>query len=240
MKKSTILIFLLLLGSALVCGCTLPGSSGTPLTTTLPTSPPVETTVHPTQAPTVTSVQIASTYLPRETILQTEQTTRIASDNPYLEHLQITKSVFPQFVPNCPMQQAFPTITGDPSYGIQQVVPKLAQISAHDYRDFLLDYTSGTGDNQKINDLPACAGAAGEPNWNFVEVQVVLDPTNVRPSNYTISLNVRSQGTVIAQFKTTQTLVIDKQVILTDYIPVKTSEMDLFDNVDVTYARLTN
>ena len=69
---------------------------------------------------------------------------------------------------------------------------------------------------------------------------VVLDPTNVRPSNYTISVNVRSQGNIIAQFRTTQTLVIDNQVILISYIPVKTNEMDLFDSVDVTYTRLTD
>ncbi len=240
MKKSTILVLLFLLGSALVCGCTLPGSSGAPPVTTLPTTPPVETTVSLTQLPAVTSVPPTSTYLPLETIIQTEQTTRVASDNPYLKQLQFTKNVFPQFVPNCPMKQAFPAIANDPLYGIRQVVPKLAQVSAHDYRDFLLDYTSGTGDNQRINDLPECPGATGEPNWNFVEIRVVLDPTNVRPSNYTISVNVRSQGNVIAQFRTTQTLVIDNQVILISYIPVKTNEMDLFDSVDVTYTRLTD
>lgn len=238
MKKSTILIVLFLLGSALICGCTFPGSSGPAPAATPTTSAPPATSELPTTA--VTSMIPTSTYIPLETILKTEQTTRIATDNPYLRHLEMTKRVFPQNIPNCPMQQAFPAIAGDSKYGIQQIVPKLSQVSEHEYRDFLLDYTTGTGDNQKIKDLPACVGVVdAEPNWNFVEVLVVLDPTNARASNYTISVNVRSGGDVIAQFKTTQTLVIDKQVVLTSYIPVKTSEMDLFDSVDVTYTRLT-
>ncbi|MFA5221728.1 MAG: hypothetical protein WC391_05540 [Methanoregula sp.] len=238
MKKSTILIVLFLLGSALICGCTFPGSSRPAPTATPTTSAPPATSELPT--PVVTGTIPASTYIPLETILTTEQTTRVATDNPYLRHLEMTKRVFPQNIPNCPMQQVFPAIAKDSKYGIQQVVPKLSQVSEHEYRDFLLDYTTGTGDNQKIKDLPACVGVVNpEPNWNFVEVLVVLDPTNVRASNYTISVNVRSDGDVIAQFKTTQTLVIDKQLVLTSYIPMKTSEMDLFDSVDVTYTRLT-
>lgn len=240
MKKSTILIIILLLGSALVCGCTFPGSSGATPATTPPTITPVKTPVPPTPSLVVTSATPISTYMPLETIIKTEQTTRIATDNPYMERLQVTKRVFPQYVPNCPMQQIFPAIAGDTKYGIKQVVPKLSQISEHEYKDFLRDYTEGTGENQKVKDIAVCYGVDGEPNWNFVEVLIVLDPTNIKPSDYTISQNVRSEGDVIAQFKTTQSLVIDKQVILHSYIPVKTSEMDLFDGVDVTFTRLTS
>ena len=138
------------------------------------------------------------------------------------------------------MGDAFPAIAKDPDYGIKQIVPKLASLSEDEYETFLRKYTEGKAENTPVKTLPQCQGYEGDPRWNFVETRVIVNPTNVRPANYTISLDVRSNGEIIAQFRTTRTLIIDQKVTLTSYIPVKADELDLFDTVGVTYTRLSN
>jgi hypothetical protein len=84
-----------------------------------------------------------------------------------------------------------------------------------------------------------CQGSASaEPTWNFIELRIVLDPTNFSPANYTVTRNVWSDGKIVARFPTTQRLVIGEKVILTSYIPIRTDEIDLIDTVAVTYNRL--
>jgi hypothetical protein len=168
----------------------------------------------------------------------TEPTTRIQVDNPYLEYLQVRKKTFDYSIPNCPMQSAFPAIVNDPDYGIQHQTAKLTALTEDQYEEFLRKYTEGKAENTRIKDIQGCQGAEGKPEWNFVEIRVILDPTNIRPANYTISQNVRSNGKIIAQFMTTRTLVINEKVALTSYVPVKSDELDLFDTISVTYTRL--
>ena len=61
---------------------------------------------------------------------------------------------------------------------------------------------------------------------------------NMDIRHYTISLDVRSKGVIIAQFKTTKILTLDQKVTLVNYIPLKMDEFDIFDGVGVTYTRL--
>jgi hypothetical protein len=174
--------------------------------------------------------------LPAGTVIPAA-TTRIASDNPYLEYLNVRKRTFFSPIPNCLMETAFPTIAKDSGYGIKQVSPKLTALSADEYEYFLRKYTNGDAENTPLNTPAACQGAEAEPTWNFVEVRLVLIPTNFFPSDYTITRNVRSDGKIVAQIATTEHLVIDDKVNMTSYIPVRMDEMDLFDGVGVTYTR---
>jgi len=240
MKKRTILLVILLLGIVLASGCTSPQSPvPAPQVTAFPVSPsPV---IPETPSPSV----IASpdiTHMPDSkypvTVIVTGQTTRIQSDNPYLEYLNVRKKTFDYSIPNCPMQDAFPAIVKDPDYGIKKLNPKLTALTQDQYDVFLWKYTEGKAENTAIKNIQGCQGAEGNPEWNFVEIQVILNPTNVRPTNYTITQVVRSKGDIIAQFITTRTLVIDQKVILTSYVPVKADELDLFDTVGLTYTRL--
>jgi len=239
MQKRIILLIFLLLGIVLASGCTSPQSPAavTP-EPTLPTSTP--TIVPVTPSPSVTMLP-GVTYRPDiqhpDVGITTVPTTRIQIDNPYLDYLTIRKKTFDYSIPNCPMQSAFPAIANDPDYGIQHQVPKLTAVSEDDYQTFLRKYTEGNAENTVLKNIQGCQGAEGKPEWNFVEVRAILIPTNVRPANYTISQNVRSNGKIITQFVTTRTLVIDEKVSLTSYIPVKADEMNLFETVDVTYTR---
>ncbi|PKL69191.1 MAG: hypothetical protein CVV30_06335 [Methanomicrobiales archaeon HGW-Methanomicrobiales-1] len=167
----------------------------------------------------------------------TAQTTRIQVDNPHLEYLQVRKKTFDYSIPNCPMQTAFPAIANDPGYGIQQPMPRLTALTQDQYDEFLWKYTERKAENTAIKTLPACMGAEANPGWNFVEIRVILNPTNVRPASYTITENVQSKGETVAQFTTTRTLVLDEKVTLTSYVPVKADELDLFDSVGMTYTR---
>jgi hypothetical protein len=240
MKKITIFLFLLFAGIIFAAGCTGPASPVVPTQKTpVPTNPsavvPVTLSVTHEPLPNVTSLPF---NLPGDTIT-TVPTTRIASDNPYLGYLNVRKRTFDDPLPNCLMGNAFPFIKNETSYGIQQIVPKLSAISEDEYWSFLRRYTQGNAENTPLKIITACQGSVtAEPTWNFVEIRVVLDPTNYNRANYTITENVWSDGKIVAQFPITRQLVIDEQVILTSYIPVRTNEVDLIDSVVVTYSRL--
>ena len=238
MKKITLLLVLLLPGMILFAGCSGPATPG-PVAkgTTSPPIPPatIVVTAIPSSELTLSGTSQPG-HLPTDT-LTTVPTTRIASDNPHLEYLNVTKKTFADPLPSCLMANAFPAVAANPLYGINQVVPKLTALSDDDYQAFLRKYTEGKAENTPLKSLPACQGSVAEPTWNFIEIQVVLDPTNFQPSNYTITEEVHSGGKVIAQFATDQQLFINQQLSLKSYVPIRTSEIDLFDSVGLTYTR---
>jgi hypothetical protein len=238
MKKSNLLLIFLLTGIILAAGCTGPASPAPAAQQTpVPASPSVAVPVTPAtspQPPTTPSVQ----SLPPPGGITTVATTRIASDNPYLEYLNVRKRTFDYPIPNCILQNAFPAIASDRTYGIKQVVPKLTAVSEDDYLYFLRKNTEGNAENTQLKTPAVCVGSAAEPTWNFVEVRVILTPTNFHVSNYTITRNVFSGGKIIAQFPVTLPLVIDEKVTLLSYIPIRADEVDLFDSVGLTYTRL--
>jgi hypothetical protein len=238
MKKITLLLVLLLPGMILFAGCTGPASPG-PVTpgTTSPVGLPGTAVMTPVPSSELTPPGTSQPPpLPTHT-LTTVPTTRIAPDNPHLEYLNVTKKTFADPLPNCLMGNAFPAVARDPLYGINQVEPKLTALSDDDYQAFLRKYTEGKAENTPLKSLPACQGTVAEPTWNFIEIQVVLDPTNFQPSNYTITEEVHSGGKVIARFTTEQQLIINQQLSLKSYVPIRTSELELFDNVGMAYTR---
>ena len=240
MKKSTLFLIFFLMAILVTSGCTRPESAGVnqPVTTAQPVlSPAVPETSYATPVPT--AIVTYQKVVPPSLTAMPVTSTRVATDNPYLEYMNVRKQLFDFGIPNCPMADAFPAIVNDPTYGIKQGEPKLTTISEDEYQTFLRKYTEGNAENTAIKTLDACRGAEGNPNWNFVEIWVILNPTNFNPADYTITLNVRSNNKVIAQFKTTQTLKIDQKVTLLYYIPIKADEVNLFDDVQVTYTRLT-
>ena len=239
MQKILILPVFLLLGIILASGCTSPQSPApvSPVTA-VPTisSTVIPVTSNPTATPSPGITFKPDSQQPAPGIV-TVQTTRTQVDNPYLEYFNVRKKTLDNYVPNCPMENAFPEIAKDLTYGIKQQYPKLSTLTQDQYDLFLWKYTEGKSENTLIKNVPGCYGAEGLPNWNFVEIKVILNPTNVRPANYTISQVVQSNGKTIAEFATTRTLVIDEKVTLTSYVPVKTDELDLFDTVGITYTR---
>lgn len=230
----------------LAAGCTGPASpaatvSGTPSMVTTPvadgTTPQVTvvaTTLQETESiRPVTPVQYESLH---PVAVTSGVPTRVASDNPYLVNLNIRKRTFDYPLPNCLMQTAFPGLLKD-TYGIQQVVPNLAVITEDEYLTFIRKNTEDNTEGGKLKTPSACRGSAAEPTWNFIEVRAILDPTNVHPADYTITENIWSDGKVVVKFATTRNLVINEQVTLLSYIPVRSDEVDLFDMVGITYTR---
>jgi hypothetical protein len=239
MKKISLLLIFLLLGIILAAGCTGPAPAASAVPgTPVPATPSV--TVQATSAVTVVPLPTGTSGRanPPPDTVTTVTTTRIASDNPYLENLNVRKRTFTYPIPSCLMQNALPAIAKDPLYGIKQVVPKLSVISEDDYIYFLRKNTEGNAENTQLKTFVECQGSVAEPTWNFVEVRYILNPTNIHVSNYTITRNVWSDGKVIAQFPTTLPLVIDSQVTQTTYIPIRTDEIDQIDNVGLTFTRL--
>ena len=109
MKKITIFLILLFTGIVLVSGCTSPATPQVPVPGT--TVPPTSSTVIPvTTAETLgalSEITPVSPGLPGDAIT-TVATTRIASDNPYLEYLNVRKRTFADPLPNCLIGAAFP------------------------------------------------------------------------------------------------------------------------------------
>ena len=240
MKTHTLFPIFFLIAILVTSGCTRTESVGVsqPVTIVQPVlSPAIPETTYATPAPT--AIVMYQKVVPPSLTAVPVTTTRIATDNPYLEYMNVRKNLFDFGIPNCPMADAFPAIVNDPTYGIKQGGPKLTTISEDEYQIFLRKYTEGNAENTAIKTLDACRGAEGNPNWNFIEIRVILNPTNFNPADYTITLNARSNNKVIAQFKTTQTLKIDQKVTLHYYIPIHADEVNLFDDLQVTYTRLT-
>jgi hypothetical protein len=73
--------------------------------------------------------------------------------------------------------------------------------------------------------------------WNFIEVRLVLTPTNFDPADYTITANILSEGEIVSRFTATERLVIDRQLVLAWYVPIHADEVDLFDSVHVEFTR---
>jgi hypothetical protein len=135
------------------------------------------------------------------------------------------------------MATAFPAIAGDPAYGLQQVTPRLAGVSEEEYEAFLRKYTEGNAENSGLVTPALCRNTENEPVWNFIEVRLVLTPTNTGPADYTVTENVRSDGRIVAQFTSTERLVIDRQLVIARYVPIPARDVDLFDSVEVTFTR---
>lgn len=198
------------------------------------TQTPIESAV-PVISPTASATKITTTTPDINT-----QVTLTQADNPHMENLQFTRNVFPININNCPMQQIFPDIANDPTYGLTQSPPKIEAISAGQFNTFLREYTEGSADTTKLVGVDRCEGSVVNPTWNFVEVSAKVTPTNARPVNYTISMNVRSQGKIIAQFPTTEKLTLGQIITFSSYIPLKTDDMNAFDSIEVTYEKQSN
>ncbi len=240
MKRRNLVLMVLCAGVIFTAGCTGPASPGTPAPETAVQSSPVSTVPVTTFSPqeTLPDGTISSSNLP-EVWITTVPTTRIASDNPYLEYLNIRKRTFVNPLPDCLIKDAFSSLANNTGYGIKLEEPYLYAISEDDYEHFLRKYTEGGTENTRLKTLGVCQGTAtAEPTWNFIELRMVLDPTNFSPANYTVTGNVWSDGEIVARFPTTQRLVIGEKVVLTRYIPIRTDEIDLIDTVGVTYTRL--
>jgi hypothetical protein len=237
MKINTFVVVLFLLGCILLSGCTTPAPDKP-----VPTATPVAEAVVVTETPVSTPVQVSTPRsdahaVPTVNPVTATETTRIASDNPSLEYLNIRKQTFDYSIPNCVMQTAFPAIITD-TYGIRQVEPKLTEISEDDYQNFLRKYTESGLENTQLKTPNGCFGTPSEPTWNFIEVRVNLKPTNIRASDYLITEKIISGGKVVQEFPVTKRLVIDEGVSLLSYIPIRANEVDLFDSVAVTFTRL--
>jgi hypothetical protein len=238
-KNTTFFLILFCIAMILTTGCTNNSeSSKAPVmvsTTEIPLTTPMQTTqISPTITKEPTKV------VPTNTPDINSQVTLIQNDNPSMDNLKFTKNYFPNKIDNCPMQEAFPTIAKDPAYGLLQTPPKIAAISAGEYRTFLRDYTEGAADKTKMIGVARCINVPANPWWNFVEVSARITPTNARPANYTVSLNVRSFGKIIAQFKTTEQLTYGNTIEFVSYIPLKTDEMDAFDSIKISYDKIQN
>lgn len=237
MKKNRLIFYFIFLSIIMMLtGCisttssnnSAPSATGTPL---VPQSITPSTSSFPTINATTQLVIITSTIVQPPIFMESK---------PIVNNLQFRKNYFYSSINNCPMQEIFPAIAKDPNYGLNQPVPKITAISVYEYNAFVWGYTEGKNENTKVIGIARCQGAIVTPYWNFVQITAGLIPTNPRPSNYTIFLNIRSKGKIIAQFITTELLVKDQMVTLTKYVPLKVDELDIFDSVEIAFEKLPN
>jgi len=182
----------------LVKGCT---SSKEPTMST--ESVPV-TTTYPTKEILLISptTEISVTTVPPTTIVAVSSTpTPIVADNPSVNKLKFTRNYLINNVHNCEMQEIFSTYAKVPLYGLSQNPPKISAMSEGQFTVFIRDYTDGKNQNSNVIGISDCASVPVTPYWNFVEISAKVTPTNANPINYTVSVNVKSKGRVVAQFK---------------------------------------
>ena len=245
-KHTGIIIILISIAVILVAGCTNTSSAQNQVTPTvqtpIPTTPlssltpiiSVQTNAEPITNATPSSINTTIITIP-----QTTQTP-VKIENPYINNLQFRIDAFNGHIHNCEMEEIFPTFAKDPYYGLKQKTPKISAISVGEFNVFLRDYTEGKNENQKVIGISRCEGAPVTPYWNFVKVDAKITPTNGNPANYTVSINIRSQGKIIAQFNTTEKLTQNQIISFESYIPLKTEEMPLIDSVELAFTKLPN
>lgn len=256
-----LLLLILLVVPLLVSAGCLSGSGerGTPVTTTTaapaaitqsatvlvtlpaPTLPPAETAAVSTAGP-----EVSSTTTPAATWVVP---TYDATGDPRIIVLNFQKEYFNADLPDCGMRKFFPETAGDPGYGIASRQGTLVAYSEEEIRTFIeanaVTNVTTVEAGRRITDYiepatvggPACSGMVSTPRWNFVLINATIIGRNAHPAEYAIGFNVRSKGVVVAQIRADRTLTLDTPAIFALYVPLKTTEMERFDSVEMVFAR---
>lgn len=261
MALSSRSVLILVLAAVLVfsSGCTAPASpEKTPAVTPAPTpvsaQPSVQTSPVPIPATTrpVVVATTAPAAAPAPAATWIPRSSEAASvDNPHTVFLDFTKSYFRVTIPDCGMKAVFPAAAGDPRYGLQQASPRLVMFTDNDILAFITANPKPNAGNFEVSPYldhyvdtntlggERCAGVTASPTWNFVLINATLMPRNARPAVYDIGINVRSHGKVVEQLRFSETFVLDQPVVIARYVPMKTTEMDDFEGIELVYAKKT-
>jgi hypothetical protein len=211
---------------------TLPASSPFPATTvTVETTPapaavlPATTVTGPSPVSTATLV-IPTTYVP-------------APDDPYVNSFLYNTSYLS--VSSCVMQEAFPTIAGDTSYGTRSANPHVTGISAEDMNNFYTNWIQANGQSASIVSFNPCGGGSipDQSWWDFIQVHGVFTPRNARPASYGIILNVRARNYGISQITYNETLTLGQTVYFYYYIPVQAGQINDLQGIDLQFKKIT-
>jgi hypothetical protein len=172
-----------------------------------------------------------------------------ATGDPRIIVLEFRKEYFNADLPDCGMRASFPEAAADPAYGISGRNGKLVAYTEDQMRVFLRENAIKTTNEIRadrfITDYidpatlggPACSGTVSTPTWNFVLINATIMGRNARQSGYAIGFNVRSKGNVVAQIRADRNLTLDEPAIFALYVPLKTTETELFDGVEMVFAR---
>lgn len=254
-----ILLLTLLILSAGCSSVSPSGSNGG----TIPTLAPVATTaamaaagqVEPTVVnPIPTEPAAIITPATAHTPAQSPTPTRVyptygATGDPRIIVLEFRKEYFNADLPDCGMRASFPEAAADPAYGISGRNGKLVAFTEDQMRDFLMTNAVKTVQEIRADRFitnyidpatlggPACSGTVSTPTWNFVMINATIMGRNARPSEYAIGFNVRSKGNVVAQIRADRNLSLDEPAFFALYVPLKTEETELFDSVEMVFAR---
>jgi hypothetical protein len=219
--------------------------------TALPTGVSV-TVPTPTLAPAETAVIIMAplTTEPKPSPSPTwVYQTYDATGGPRILVLEFHKSYFNADLPDCGMRMFFPDAANDPLYGIASRQGKLIAYTEDDIRKFLetnaVKTVSTIRADRNITDYiepatlggPACSATVSTPTWNFVLINATIIGRNAVPSEFAIGFNVRSKGTVVAQIRADRNITLDTVELFALWVPLKTTETDLFDSVEMVFVR---
>jgi len=251
---------ILLLGMLIFsAGCSSISSPGSTATTTTPPVPvaATETAVQvtpkaaiPVTAETAAIITLTPGHTPTVSLTPTRvYPTYGATGDPRIIVLEFRKEYFNADLPDCGMRASFPEVAADPDYGISGRNGKLIAYTEEQVQDFLqanavrniTEVRAGSTITDYIEPAtlggPACSGTVSTPAWNFVLVNATIMGRNARPSGYAIGFNVRSKGTVVTQIRADRNLTLDEPAFFALYVPLKTTETDLFDGVEMVFAR---
>ncbi|OPY48224.1 MAG: hypothetical protein A4E42_00150 [Methanoregulaceae archaeon PtaU1.Bin222] len=206
-----------------------------------PTLPPAETVAATTGGPNV-----SSTTAPAATWVVP---TYGAAGDPRIIVLNFQKEYFNADLPDCGMRKFFPEAAMDPNYGIAGRQGTLVAYSEEQIRRFLestaVTNVTTVDAGRRITDYiepatlggPACYGTVSTPTWNFILINATIMGRNALPADFAIGFNVRSKGVVVAQIRADRNLTFDTPAFFTLYVPLKTTEMERFDSVEMIFVR---
>lgn len=218
-----------------------PVSTTVLVTLSVPALPPAETA-----AVTTAGSHVSSTTAPAATWVVP---TYGATGDPRIIVLNFQKEYFNANLPDCGMRMFFPDAAMDPNYGIAGRQGTLVAYSEEDIIRFLettaVTNVTTVDAGRRITDYiepatvggPACSGTVSNPTWNFILINATIMGRNALPAEYAIGFNVRSKGVVVAQIRADRNLTFDTPAIFALYVPLKTTEMERFDSVEMVFVR---
>jgi len=251
--KSFVAICLLLCIFMLFTGCTSSHSSNVVATQPIITS--TQTTITTdvvTTQPTIESTQITISTIPTTDSSKTSSITTVSTTMPvalYTTHMSdagdpyINNFGYQKYstqTSDCVMKQIFPDIGNNPNYGVKANPPYLVGLSLKKFSGYLSDYESGktagmSGTMSSVNcdNVPVMESTT----WGFEHVYAKFTPRNAKPSEFMIILNIYSDGKLVSQITSNETLTIDQPVEIDTLIPLKGT--DTINSVSLHFNRMT-
>ena len=156
--------------------------------------------------------------------MPTLQPTKTSPDDPYIDNFRF--ELWNTTISDCEMRQFFPEIGNNSRYGLRASPPYLTGLPVSRVNAYVEHFEDGdvVGYTAAVPEKCRDIIKNQDTTWNFVAVDALFTPKNARPSPYQVILSIRSNGRLVTQIISNQTLTPGKSAGLDIVIPMRGNE----------------